>query len=224
MKKFLIALALTALAATSAFAFDPSLVTHDGLSAKAEAEVNTFGLKGWLPNATLQLYGAGATYGIKSTGTKVGLSAGAAVASIDKLLVTRDYNDTTPYLSLGVTQQVYDIAGVKLGIFADGTLLFRVKDVYSGIPITISNTNLVRTGAIAQYEVIKDLNIYGGINGQWVNGTLRAKDIDFKQSVTNTSEVAGFAGVKYEMGPYAIDLNAGCADRFHAAANVSYNF
>lgn len=218
----LIALLSLALSATAAFAFDPSLVTKEGLGVKAEAEIGKFSLRDDVPTLTSQLYGAGASYGLVNTGTKINLSAGGASASIDKAFGDRDYSDVVPYLTLGASQQVYELFGVRLGVFAEGTYLFRLRDSHQGTTVTLNDTTLVRAGGVAQYTVMKDLDLYGGVTGQWLNTTAEA-DGEY-MSIANRDKVGGFAGAKYTMGPYAFDVNAVAVDRVHVTTNFSYAF
>lgn len=221
MKKLiLLSLLSLVLSATAAFAFDPSLATRDGLAVKVEAEGSKYQMNDGIPLGTLQLYGAGAVY--QNKGLKVNLSVGSATLGIAKAFESRDYKDTTPYVALGVSQQLYEVFGAKLGLFADGTYVFRLKDTFEGADATVNGLNVIRTGAIVQYEVIKNLNVYGGINGQWLNATVRA-DGD-KASITNSAKLNGFAGAKYDWRQYTFDVNVGCADHAHVSANVSYNF
>lgn len=222
MKSILIALALCALMVAPALAFDPSLVTKDGFAVKTEAEIGQYGMKSEMPHSTLQLYGAGATYGVKSIGTKVSLSAGGAIFNVKDGFDTRDYSAAAPYLSLGVSQQVYDLMGVKLGLFADGTYIMRLNDTFEGFKVGVAGMTLVRTGAIAQYQVMEGLDLYGGINGQWLNANVHVENE--KVAISNNSKLAGFGGAKYDIGPVTLDANVGFSDHPHYSANISYNF
>lgn len=222
-----------ALLAIPAFAFDPSLPNQTGLNAGLNLEAGQYGVLedgasyGMEPAET-RMYGVSLGYQNAKSGTKVGVGGGMfALSGKDWNDDGVDYEDSSPYVSLGLSQRALALGKLELGVFGDGTYIFPLEDQYMGADIEISGLRVLRAGAIAQLALAKNLSLYAGANGQWIKGdvSLKLAGVElFSEDITNSEKLSGFGGVKYDAGPVTIDLNVGCADRPHAGANLSYNF